>query len=62
MTRDESKLKIQSLGGKVTGSVSKKTDFLVYGEKAGSKLTKAQSLGIATIDEGELIKLLLINN
>lgn len=62
MTRDESKRKIQSLGGKVTGSVSKKTDFLVYGDNAGSKLTKAQSLEIVTIDEDELKKLLLINN
>ena len=62
MTRDESKLKIQSLGGKVTGSISKKTDFLVYGDKAGSKLTKAQSLGIVTIGEDELKQLLLIND
>ena len=53
MTRDEAKQKIQALGGKVTGSVSKKTDYVVYGEKAGSKLTKAQSLGVATLDQDE---------
>ena len=58
MTRDDAKLLIQQLGGKVTGSVSKKTDFLVYGEKAGSKLTKAQSLEIGTLDETEFLKLI----
>lgn len=51
MTRDEAKDLIQEAGGKVTGSVSKKTDFVVFGDKAGSKLTKAQKLGIKTIDE-----------
>jgi len=50
------------LGGKVTGSVSMKTDFVVYGDKTGSKLTKAQNLGIAAIDEDGVNKLLLINN
>ncbi len=50
MTRDEAKDLIKSLGGKVTGSVSKKTDFLVYGEKAGSKLAKAEQLGVETLD------------
>ncbi|MGI9222144.1 MAG: NAD-dependent DNA ligase LigA [Woeseiaceae bacterium] len=58
MTRDDAKQKIQSLGGKVTGSVSKKTDFLVFGEKAGSKLTKAQNLGVSTMDEAGLHELL----
>ncbi len=58
MTRDDAKLLIQQLGGKVTGSVSKKTDFLVYGEKAGSKLTKAQSLEIGTLDETEFLRLI----
>ena len=51
MTRDEAKRKIQSLGGKVTGSVSSKTDYVVYGEKPGSKLTKAQKLDVETLDE-----------
>jgi DNA ligase (NAD+) len=59
MTRDEAKDKIQALGGKVTGSVSKKTDFVVYGDNAGSKLTKAQKLGIDTINEVEMQKLLI---
>ena len=58
MTRDEAKSRIQALGGKVTGSVSKKTDFVVFGDKAGSKLTKAQNLEISTIDEAGLLKLL----
>jgi DNA ligase (NAD+) len=58
MTRDEAKDKIQAAGGKVTGSVSKKTDFVVYGEKAGSKLTKAQNLGVETIDEDLFEKIL----
>jgi len=58
MTRDEAKDKIQAAGGKVTGSVSKKTNFVVYGDNAGSKLTKAQKLGIETIDEEALQKIL----
>jgi DNA ligase (NAD+) len=58
MSRDDAKQLIQQLGGKVTGSVSKKTDFLVYGEKAGSKLTKAQSLDIGILDESEFLKLI----
>ena len=51
MTRDQAKEEIQKRGGKVTGSVSKKTDFVIYGEKAGSKLTKATSLEVETLDE-----------
>lgn len=58
MTRDEAKQKIQALGGKVTGSVSKKTSYVVYGDKAGSKLAKAQDLGVETIDEAGLTVLL----
>ena len=58
MTRDEAKQKIQALGGKVTGSVSKKTNYVVYGDKAGSKLAKAQDLGVETIDEAGLTVLL----
>lgn len=54
MKRDEAKTLIQAHGGKVTGSVSKKTDYLLAGENAGSKLTKAQKLGVAVVDEDEL--------
>ena len=58
MTRDEAKDRIQALGGKVTGSVSKKTDFVIYGEKAGSKLKKAQDLEVETLDEEQFYALL----
>ena len=58
MTRDEAKDRIQALGGKVTGSVSKKTDFVIYGDKAGSKLKKAQDLEVETLDEEQFYALL----
>jgi DNA ligase (NAD+) len=58
MTRNEAKDRIQAAGGKVTGSVSKKTDYLVAGDKAGSKLTKAQNLEVTVLDEVELEKML----
>lgn len=58
MTRDEAKALIQQRGGKVTGSVSKKTDYLVFGDKAGSKLSKAEDLGVGTIDEPAFLALL----
>ncbi len=58
MGRSECKEKLEALGAKVSGSVSKKTDFVVYGESAGSKLTKAQDLGIRCIDEDELVGLI----
>jgi DNA ligase (NAD+) len=58
MTREEAKARLQALGAKVSGSVSKKTDYVVAGEKAGSKLEKAQELGVKVIDEGELQVLL----
>ncbi|MGB5579065.1 MAG: NAD-dependent DNA ligase LigA [Woeseia sp.] len=62
MTREEAKELIQAAGGKVTGSVSKKTDFVVAGDKAGSKLTKAQKLGITILDEDGLKILLPISH
>ncbi len=58
MTRDEAKDRIQALGGKVTGSVSSKTDYVVAGEKPGSKLAKAQELGISVVEEKRLRELL----
>src|SRR5271170_234053 len=58
MTREEAKAKIEAAGGKVTGSVSKKTDYVVAGEEAGSKLEKAQSLGVKVLDEARLVELL----
>jgi DNA ligase (NAD+) len=58
MTRDDAKARIQALGGKVTGSVSKKTDYVVVGAEAGSKLAKAEELGVAILDEDGLLRLL----
>ena len=58
LSRDEASRLIQAKGGKVSGSVSKKTSYVVAGEAAGSKLTNAQNLGIPIIDEDELLKML----
>ena len=58
LKREEAAAKIEAAGGKVSGSVSKKTDFVVAGEEAGSKLDKANALGIKIIDEAELLRLL----
>ena len=58
MTRGEAKKQIEALGGKVTGSVSKNTDFVVAGEAAGSKLARAEELNITVWDEQQLLEVL----
>ncbi|WP_336822207.1 NAD-dependent DNA ligase LigA [Sporosarcina sp. USHLN248] len=58
LTRNEAKEKIEALGGKVSGSVSKKTDLVIAGEEAGSKLSKAEELGITVWNETELVEAL----
>ena len=58
LTREAAKERIESAGGRVSGTVSKKTDYVVAGEEAGSKLDKAQSLGLKILDEDGLLKLL----
>ncbi|MBQ3015975.1 MAG: NAD-dependent DNA ligase LigA [Clostridia bacterium] len=58
MTRDEASALIKERGGKVSGSVSKKTSYVLAGEEAGSKLTKANELGIAVIDENRFIEMI----
>jgi DNA ligase (NAD+) len=58
LKRDEAKALIQKAGGKVTESVSKKTDYLVVGEDAGSKLAKAKALGITQLSEAQLLEIL----
>jgi DNA ligase (NAD+) len=58
LTREEAKEKIEAAGGKVSSSVSKNTDYVVVGEDAGSKLTKARELGIKTINEREFVAMI----
>ena len=58
MSRDEAKDKIRVMGGDVSESVSAKTSYLVAGESAGSKLEKAQKLGVKVLSEAEFLKLI----
>jgi DNA ligase (NAD+) len=58
MTREEASAKIEALGGHVSSSISKNTDFVLAGEAAGSKLDKAKQLGVRVIDEAEFRKML----
>lgn len=58
MTRDEAAARLRAAGGKVVGSVSKKTSYVVAGEEAGSKLTKAQALGIPVLDQAGMLALI----
>ena len=58
LTRDEAQALIEDAGGKVSGSVSKKTSYVIAGEEAGSKLEKARTLGVPVLDEDGLKALL----
>ena len=58
LTRDEATARIEGAGGKVSSGVSKKTSFVLAGAEAGSKLEKAQALGVAIIDETEFLRIL----
>ena len=58
LTRDAAKERIEMMGGKVTGSVSKNTDYVVAGSDPGTKLRRAQALGIEVLDEQAFVKLL----
>ena len=58
MSRDQAKEAIQDRGGKVSGSVSKKTNYLVAGENPGSKLAEAQANAVAVLDEASFLKLI----
>ena len=62
MSRDEASALIEANGGKVSSSVSAKTDYLLAGEKAGSKLTKANALGVKVISLNELLEMVGGNN
>ena len=60
MTREEAKEKIEALGGRVTGSVSKNTDYVVVGENPGQKYQEAKELGVRILEEEEFLKFLKV--
>ncbi len=62
MSRDDAKEKLETLGAKISGSVSKKTDFVVAGAEAGSKLDRARELGVAVLDEEQFNSMLTVNS
>ena len=62
MKRDEFKREVRDLGAKFSGSISKSTDYLVAGHGGGSKLTKAETLGVKVINEQEFIALIAMSN
>jgi DNA ligase (NAD+) len=62
MTREEAEEQILAAGGRVSSSVSRKTDFVVVGADPGSKLRRARELGVKTLDENEFVKLLTASN
>ena len=62
LSRDEARYEIECRGGAITGAVSKNVDYVILGFKPGSKLKKANELGIKTLDESEFITLLELND
>jgi DNA ligase (NAD+) len=60
LSRDDAKTLIETAGGKVSGSVSRKTNYLVAGDEAGSKLEKAKELGIKVLDESGLLEMIKV--
>jgi DNA ligase (NAD+) len=59
MSREEATEALERLGGRVTGSVSRKTDAVIFGAEAGSKLTRARELGVETLDEKAFLALIM---